>query len=49
MGTQDVNTEFWKGNVKERQHWESMGVDGKTTLNIILKNSMEGFGPDKFV
>jgi len=30
------NTKFWSENLKERDHSEHLGVDGKTTLECIL-------------
>jgi hypothetical protein len=36
-GTEEVHTEFWWGNPKERDHLEDLGVDGRMILKWILK------------
>jgi len=33
-----VNTGFWWGNPRERDHLEDTGVDGRIILRWILKN-----------
>jgi hypothetical protein len=33
----EVHSEFWWGNLVERDHLEDLGVDGRTTLKGILK------------
>ena len=36
-GGGEVHTEFWWGNLKEGDHLEYVGVDGRIILNGILK------------
>jgi hypothetical protein len=31
-GTGEVNTEFWSGDLKERDHFEDLGIDGWAIL-----------------
>jgi len=31
-------TEFWRGNLRERNHLEDPGVDGRLTLRWIFRN-----------
>jgi hypothetical protein len=31
-----MNTKFWSGNLKERDHSEDLGIDGKIILEWIL-------------
>jgi len=40
MGKGDVRTGFWWGNLKERDHSEGLGVDGRIILKFILKKSV---------
>ena len=42
----DVNTGFWWGNLKHRDHLEDL--DGRIILKCILENSDEGHGLDRF-
>jgi hypothetical protein len=37
MGTEEVPTEFWWGNLKEGGHLEDLGVDGRIILNWIFE------------
>jgi hypothetical protein len=32
MGRGEVYTGFWRGNLKERDHWGDPGVDGRIML-----------------
>jgi len=36
-GREEVHTGFWWGNLKERDHLEDRGVDGRIILRCILK------------
>ena len=36
-GTGEVRTRFWQGNLRERDHWENIGVDGRIILKWIFK------------
>jgi len=36
-GTGEVHTGFWWGNLKERDHLEDLGVDGRIILRWIFK------------
>jgi len=42
----EVYTGFWWGNVRERDHLEDPGADGRTTLRWILGSGMWGYGLD---
>jgi hypothetical protein len=46
MGGGQVHTVFRWGNLKERDHLEDLGMDGKIILNCILRNGVEGCGLD---
>jgi hypothetical protein len=41
-----VYTEFWWGNLKERDHFEYLGVDVKITLEWIFKKWDGWYGLD---
>jgi len=32
-----MHTEFWLGNLKQRDHWENVGIDMGVILKWILK------------
>jgi hypothetical protein len=36
-GTGEVHTEFWWGDLREVDHLEDLGVDGKKILNWTFK------------
>ena len=36
-GGEEVSTGFWWGNLKERDHSEDAGVDGRITLRKIFR------------
>jgi len=38
MGKEKVNTEFWWGNLTERNHLEELEIDEKVILKYIFKN-----------
>jgi len=35
-------TEYWWGNVKDREHLEDLGVDGMAILKLIINKYFEG-------
>jgi hypothetical protein len=37
LGTVEVYTGFWWGNLREREHLEDPGVDGRIILRWIIK------------
>jgi len=37
MGREEVHTRFWWGNLREREHLEGLGVDGRIILKCIFK------------
>jgi len=43
-----VITDFWWGNVKERDHSEHPVLDGRVTLKLIIYNLMGRCGFDLF-
>ena len=38
MGRGEVDTGFWWGNMRERDHLEDTGVDNRVILKCIFKN-----------
>jgi len=40
----EVHTVFWRGNLRERDHLEDPGVDGKIILTWIFRQWDEGGG-----
>jgi hypothetical protein len=37
MGRGEACTEFWWGNLRERDHWGDLGVSGRIILRRIFK------------
>jgi len=37
MGETQIHTKFWSDNLKGREHWEDLGVDGKIILEWIFE------------
>ena len=44
MGEREVNTGFWWGNLRERDHLEDPGIDGRLILSWIFKKWNGGGG-----
>jgi hypothetical protein len=42
VGRRITHTEFWCGNLKERNHVEDLGIDGRVILNGSSRNRTEG-------
>jgi hypothetical protein len=42
MGRADVHTGIWWGNLREREHLDDPGVDGKIILKLIFKTLDRG-------
>jgi hypothetical protein len=38
VGKEKVNTEFWWGNLTERNHLEDLGIDERVILKYIFKD-----------
>ena len=38
LGTEEVHTVIWWRNLRERDHLEDLGVDGRIILKWIFKN-----------
>jgi hypothetical protein len=36
----EVNTEFWWGNLKEKDHWEVLGLYKRIILKWLLNNKL---------
>jgi hypothetical protein len=36
-GGREIHTEFWWGNLKEREHLKELGIDGRKILKWTLK------------
>jgi hypothetical protein len=41
MGRGEVHTKFWWGNLREGDHWEDLGLDGRV---ILSGSSITGMG-----
>ena len=39
-----MNTGFWWGNLRERDHLKNLGLDERIRLDRILRNNMVGHG-----
>jgi len=46
MGREEVHTRFWWGNLRERDHFEDLGIDGGIILKCIFKKWNVGLGLD---
>ena len=46
MGREEVYTGFWWGNLRERDHLEDPGVNGRTILDRSSVSGMMGHGLD---
>jgi len=46
MGRGDVYTGFWWGNLRERDHLEDPGLDGRIIYNVSSGSGMWGHGLD---
>jgi len=43
-GSGEVHTGFWWGQLRERDHLEDLGVDGRQYWNVSYRNSLGGSG-----
>jgi hypothetical protein len=43
----EVHTGFWRGNVREGDHLEDRGADGRMILNRIIDQCIGRHGPDR--
>jgi hypothetical protein len=48
MGRREVHTGFWWGDLRERDHLEGYGIDGKIILSWIFSN-WDGGAWTKFI
>ena len=46
MGRGEVHTEFWCGNLREGDHFEDPGIDGRIILRWIFRTWSGGHGMD---
>jgi hypothetical protein len=46
MGKGEACGGFWWGNLRERDHWEDPGVDGRIILRWIFSKWDVGYGLD---
>jgi hypothetical protein len=46
MGEEEIHTEFWWENLRERNHLENPGVDGRIILRWIFRKLDVGYGLD---
>jgi hypothetical protein len=37
----DIHTGYWRGNLKEKDHFEDLGIDGKIISQFSERNKME--------
>jgi len=44
MWGREVDTGFWWGNQREREHWEDPGINGRIILQWIFTNEMAWAG-----
>jgi hypothetical protein len=42
MGTREVHTGFWWGDLREGDHFGDLGIDGRIILKSIFKKCNEG-------
>jgi len=47
LGRREVYTGFWWGNLKERDHLEDSGIDGRIILGRIFRKWDVGHGLDR--
>lgn len=38
LGRREIGTGFWRGNVKEREHFEGLGIEARIILKYVLRN-----------
>ena len=48
MGRGEVHTRFWWANLKEGDHLEDTGIDGKIILKWILQEGVGVHGVDRY-
>jgi len=44
LGREEMHTGFWWGNLRERNHFEDLGLEGKIILKLTLKIACNGEG-----